>query len=107
MQTQITKDQILAKLKNVLDPELNINIVDLGLVYEVMLNEVDKPPIQIKMTLTTPGCPMGSTIIRMIRDEMAALPKINPEQDVTVEIVFDPPWTQDMLSQEAKAELGY
>ena len=59
------------------------------------------------MTLTSPGCPLGAAIVRMIRDSLATFPGINPEQDVVVEIVFDPPWTQDMMSEEAKAELGF
>lgn len=103
-----TVEQIYSQLKTVLDPELHINIVDLGLIYKVEVTEQDNHPwIRILMTLTTPGCPLGTVIITMIRDSLAVLPGINPERDIKVEIVFDPPWVQDMMSEEAKAELGF
>lgn len=104
----ITSQDVYLALKEVLDPELNINIVDLGLIYEVTVTgEEEHPAVHVLMTLTTPGCPLGGTIVRMIRDATARFPGLNPEKDVTVEIVFDPPWTIDMVSEEAKAELGY
>jgi metal-sulfur cluster biosynthetic enzyme len=103
-----TIDEIYRQLKTVLDPELRINVVDLGLIYKVeVIKRENSPRIKILMTLTTPGCPLGTVIITMIRDSLAALPGINPERDVNVEIVFDPPWVQDMMSEEAKAELGF
>ena|SRR5258706_2318974 len=108
MTPTLTTEEVFAALKTVLDPELNINIVDLGLVYHASVNqEQGKTQIKITMTLTSPGCPLGGTIIRMIRDSLAVYPFLNPEQDVTVEIVFDPPWTMEMVSAEAKAELGF
>ena len=104
----LTSEDVFTSLKTVLDPELNINIVDLGLVYHVNItNEGELTKIHILMTLTSPGCPLGSAIVRMIRDALAQYPTLNPERDVTVEIVFDPPWTQDMMTDEAKAELGF
>lgn len=101
----ITTDEVYEALKTVLDPELHVNIVDLGLVYDVTIG--DERKIHILMTLTTPGCPLGAMIVRMIRDSLAHIDGMNPERDVTVEIVFDPPWVQDMMSEEAKAELGF
>lgn len=104
----IASEDIYQQLRTVMDPELNINIVDLGLVYHVDIREENaKTKVKIVMTLTTPGCPLGTTIIRMIRDSLAIYPFLNPERDVMVEIVFDPPWTQEMMSDEAKAELGF
>jgi metal-sulfur cluster biosynthetic enzyme len=110
MITLLTTDQVNSALKEVLDPELNISILDLGLIYDVVITPVEeenRQDIFIKMTLTTPGCPLGSMIIRMIRDALAIYSAINPERDVRVEVVFDPPWTMDMMSEEAKAQLGF
>lgn len=104
----ITPEDALTRLKTVLDPELHINIVDLGLIYHVDVSQKEGGTrIHVLMTLTSPGCPLGGTIVRMIRDALAIYPFLNPERDVTVEIVFDPPWTQDMITEEAKAELGF
>ncbi len=72
----ITQDEVYASLKTVLDPELHINIVDLGLVYDVTIK--DERKIHILMTLTTPGCPLGAMIVRMIRDSLAHIEGMNP-----------------------------
>jgi metal-sulfur cluster biosynthetic enzyme len=105
---ELTADQIKEKLKKVIDPELGINIVDLGLIYDVKVNtEEGKHPIDVTMTLTTPGCPLGTTIIRMVRDALADIPGLNPERDVDVIITFDPPWLIEMMTEEARAELGF
>lgn len=104
----LTQEDIFTCLKTVIDPELHINIVDLGLIYNVTLTkEEGTQKVHILMTLTSPGCPLGTMIVRMMRDSLAVYPFLNPEQDVRVEIVFDPPWVQDMISEEAKAELGF
>ena len=104
----LTSEKVLTRLKTVLDPELHINIVDLGLIYDIKVTQEEgRMHIHILMTLTSPGCPLGTMIVRMIRDALAVFPFLNPEQDVVVEIVFDPPWTQDMITEEAKAELGF
>lgn len=104
----ITPEDVFQNLRSVMDPELNVNIVDLGLIYHVdVKSEGEAVQIKITMTLTTPGCPLGTTIIRMMRDSLAVYPFLNPERDVVVEIVFDPPWVSDMMSDEAKAELGF
>lgn len=103
----ISKDQVIELLKEVLDPELNINLVDLGLIYEVVVTEVEGHPfVKITMTLTTPGCPLGGQIETMIRDALFSLKELNVERDIDIEVTFDPPWSVDMMSEEARAELG-
>lgn len=100
----MTIQEVRERLKTVKDPELGVSIVDLGLIYDIKL---DLPTIKIVMTLTSPGCPLGGAIIMMMRDALAHIPGVNPEKDVVVEIVFDPPWVADMMSEEAKCELGF
>lgn len=97
----VTKDQIIKKLKSVNDPELGINIVDLGLIYDVDV----KPDglINIKMTLTTPGCPLGAMFDQLVGEAVKTIPGV---KDVKIELTFDPPWTPDRMSQEAKDRLG-
>jgi metal-sulfur cluster biosynthetic enzyme len=95
------RGQILEVLKNVDDPELGINIVDLGLVYGV---EIDEGTVHIVYTLTTMGCPIGP----MIEAEMKRfLSGVDGVSEVNAEMVLRPPWTPDMMSEEAKAALGY
>ena len=88
-------------LKTVLDPELFISIVDLGLVYDVAVS--DEGIAHIRMTLTTIGCPLFDTIQGDIREKVLAIPGIT---DVTIDLTFDPPWESSMMSEYAKAELG-
>jgi len=88
-------------LKTVIDPELHINIVDLGLVYDV---REEGGIVEVEMTLTTPGCPLAGVIDTKIRE---AVMKVSGVKEVTLELIWDPPWTQDMMSEEAKAELGF
>ena len=92
--------KIRLELRNVIDPELGINIVDLGLIYDV---REEGGVVEVEMTLTSPGCPLAGVIDEKIR---AALKKIAEIKDLSIEIIWDPPWTQDMISDEAKAELG-
>ncbi len=89
------------QLKTVLDPELFISIVDLGLVYDVTVS--DEGVANIRMTLTTIGCPLFDTIQGDIREKVLAIPGIT---DVTIDLTFDPPWEASMMSEYAKAELG-
>lgn len=97
---KITKKQVFNKLQEVLDPELNISIVDLGLVYKV---DVGKQ-IKITMTLTTIGCPLIATIEEEIKQK---LKEINvDEKNIKVELTFDPPWSMDKMTPRAKALLG-
>ncbi len=96
----VTRDEIVTVLKDCYDPEIPINIWDLGLVYDI---KIDGESIGVKMTLTTPGCMMGG----MIADEVKAkLKSINGVKDAKVDLVFDPPWTPDKMSEEAKAQMG-
>jgi metal-sulfur cluster biosynthetic enzyme len=96
-----TEDQVLDALKNVFDPELGINIVDLGLVYEVKVDPGGD--IDITYSLTTMGCPIGPMIEDQMRGFLAAVPGVG---EVRPEMVIRPPWSPEMMSDEAKAALG-
>lgn len=101
MADQDMKESILGALETVIDPELGIDIVNLGLVYEVDLN--DEGVAMITMTLTSMGCPLGPVIIDQIRTALFELPEV---QDVDVNIVWNPPWSKDKMSRYAKMALG-
>ncbi len=105
---EFTKEDIFARLDKVIDPELGISIVKLGLIYSVeVLEESDKPVVKIVMTLTTPGCPLSAVFDAMVRDALYGIPGLNPDHDVKLNLTFDPPWVPDMMDEEAKAELGF
>jgi len=95
--------QIKEVLESIYDPELKpANIVDLGLVYEIITKEGGFA--KIVMTLTAPGCPVAGEIMDEVQRKVAAVEGVN---DAVVELTFDPPWTKDMMSEEAKLELGF
>lgn len=96
----IDQDALVQALKTVVDPELNVNVVDLGLVYSVRAED-DK--VDVEMTLTSPACPMGPEILR---NAVAALEKVEGVAKVDVRLVMSPPWTPDRMSDEARDELG-
>lgn len=96
-----TREKSYEALRTVIDPELHIDIVSLGLIYDVI---VDEELIDVVMTLTTPGCPLAPMIDRMVNQ---ALFKIADGRKIKVSLVWDPPWTLDKMSDEARAELGY
>ena len=96
---KFTPETVLDALKNVMDPELPVSIVDLGLIYNV---ETADNNIDIKMSLTTPGCSMGSAITRQVENVLYAL----GAKTVLVEIIWYPPWNPNMMSEEAKNKLG-
>jgi len=96
----ITKEKIYNKLKKVLDPELKVNVVDLGLIYDVSLKGKE---VNILMTLTFPGCPFGPKIHDEINEKVKELREI---EKVNVDITFSPPWDLSKVSDEAKARLG-
>ncbi|HCM68624.1 MAG: hypothetical protein A2898_02360 [Candidatus Kerfeldbacteria bacterium RIFCSPLOWO2_01_FULL_48_11] len=98
----ITKDQVMEKLRTVNDPELRIDMVSLGLVYQVKIDEAIND-IFVQVTLTTPGCPL---IDYFMHDIHATLKTLADVGNVKVQLVFDPPWKPSMMSEEAKAELG-
>ena len=90
------------------DPELNVNIVDLGLIYKVKIKkEKSKKKIYILMTLTTPGCPLGGMFEALVAHVFKDVPGFDPEKDLKIELTFDPPWTPEMMSEEARINLGF
>ena len=97
-----TEAQVLDALRHVVDPELGINIVDLGLVYEVEISE--RGSVHIEYTLTTMGCPIGPLIEHQMQSFLAGVPGVG---EVEAEMVLRPPWNPEMMSEEAKAALGY
>ncbi len=101
----ITEGMVLDQLKHCYDPEIPVNIVDLGLVYgcEVIPTENDKVRVEVKMTLTAPGCGMGPAIAADAKDKIMVLPNV---EDAEVSLVWDPPWNQEMISEEGKMKLG-
>ncbi|MEM0074724.1 MAG: iron-sulfur cluster assembly protein [Conexivisphaerales archaeon] len=94
-------ERVLEALKVVYDPEIPFNIVDLGLIYELNINE--KGEVKVKMTVTSPGCPVGPWLLDEVRNACLSVPGITK---VDVELVFDPPWTPEMMSEEAHKMLG-
>ena len=96
-----TEADIITALKSVQDPELMLNVFDLGLVYEIKQEE--NGDIFIKMTLTSPTCPMGDEMIQMAAQAVSSVPGVGK---VTVKLTFDPPWTTDKLSEEIKLMMG-
>jgi len=98
---EITESSIRSSLENVIDPELGVNIVDLGLIYNI---KIEGKNISVDMTLTTPGCPLAGMLAGNAEQ---ALRECFPDTDVEVSLVWDPPWTPDMLSSDAKEQLGY
>ncbi|MBI1918971.1 metal-sulfur cluster assembly factor [Candidatus Microgenomates bacterium] len=98
----ITKKQVLEELKKVIDPELGVNIVDLGLIYDVDINDKTSKVV-ITMTLTTPGCPLSMVFEEWIP---AAVKNIDGVKDVKINLVWEPAWEPEKMSDEAKESLG-
>ena len=97
---EIDVEHIWHALRSVYDPEIPVNIADLGLIYAV---KIEATRAEIDMTLTAPGCGMGPVLIEEVKDWVKQVPNLT---DVDVELVFDPPWSRDMMSEEAQLELG-
>lgn len=95
------EEQVLKMLKTVFDPEIPVNIYDLGLIYKV---DIVDDECNIDMTLTAPSCPAADFLVEDIRQKVSSVDGINA---VNVNIVFEPEWTKDMMSEEAKLELGF
>ena len=95
-----TKEKIVEEIKKIYDPEIPVNIYDLGLVYDIQVKE--KKAI-IKMTLTSPNCPVAESLPKEVKDGAMQVDEI---EDVDLELVWDPPWTKDMMSEAAKLELN-
>lgn len=94
-------EKIVKVLKTIFDPEIPVDIYELGLIYDVFVNE-DRD-VKILMTLTTPNCPVAETLPVEVEEKVKTIAEVN---DAEVEITFDPPWSQDLMSEEAKLELG-
>ena len=97
----ILEEKIINVLKNVFDPEIPVNIYDLGLVYEVNIS--DEGIVKVLMTLTAPNCPVADSLPLQVKEEISFLTGV---KEADVEIVFDPPWDMEMISEEGKLELG-
>ena len=102
---EVNEDQIWEKLSNVFDPEIPVNIVDLGLIYDLFIEQFEDKAINvhIKMTLTAPGCGMGPMIADDAKNKVLSIPGVN---DVNVELVWEPQWNKDMMTEEAQLQLG-
>ena len=100
-QEALTKDDVIAVLKNVLDPDIHMTIVDLGLIYDVHLGQHHS--VHIQMTLTSPACPYGPELIESVKTMLLIVKGV---KYVKVDLVFSPPWSQDRMSEEARLELG-
>jgi len=100
MDTRI--DLIIERLKDVYDPEIPVNIYDLGLIYNVDIDDTNKA--NIIMTLTAPGCPVADILVEDVRQAALAVENIS---EADVELTFDPPWDKSMMSEEARLELGF
>lgn len=95
-------DKVVAVLKTIYDPEIPVDIFELGLVYDVQLS--DQKEAKILMTLTSPNCPVAESLPAEVAEKVEALDEID---QAAVELTFDPPWSQDMMSEAAKLELGF
>lgn len=94
-------EKIIRVLKNIFDPEIPVNIYELGLIYEVNVSE--NGMVKVIMTLTAPNCPVAESLPAQVKEEIGFLSGVT---EVDLEITFDPPWDQEMMSEEAKLELG-
>src|SRR5690606_3847303 len=94
-------ENIVKTLKTIFDPEIPVDIDELGLIYDVCVNE--NYDVKILMTLTSPNCPVAETLPMEVKEKVSS---INMVKDVEIELTFDPPWEKDMMSEEAKLELG-
>ena len=98
--TKITKEQVIKCIRTVVDPEIPVNLYDLGLIYEIKIN--DKNDIKIKMTLTNPNCPVAGTMPESVGKSVEKLANLN---SIEVSLVWDPKWHKDLMSEEAKLAL--
>ena len=99
--SEILGEKIVTVLKTIYDPEIPVDIYELGLIYDVMVSQDNE--IKILMTLTTPNCPVAESLPMEVEEKVKSM---NEVTDCEVEITFDPPWSQDLMSEEAKLELG-
>ena len=95
------KNKIIAEIKKIYDPEIPVNIYELGLIYKIEISDAKK--VNIEMTLTSPNCPVAESLPKMVKDNVL---KIKEVSDVDLKLVWSPPWTKDMMSEAAKLELN-
>lgn len=99
--TEALGEKIVKVLKSIYDPEIPVDIYELGLIYDVMVNTDNE--VRILMTLTSPNCPVAESLPREVEEKVSAIDTVKSAE---VEITFDPPWSKDLMSEEAKLELG-
>lgn len=100
--TKTLENAVIDVMKSIYDPEIPVDIYELGLIYEINID--DNLHVEIEMTLTSPNCPVAESLPLEVEQKTAGIPDI---QSAKVNIVFDPPWDKDMMSEEAKLELGF
>jgi FeS assembly SUF system protein len=98
--TTVSEEDVYEALRECYDPEIPVNIVDLGLIYEV---SIQQPRVDVKMTLTAMGCPMAGEVMTDVRDHLLEIPGV---EEAGVELVYDPPWTPERMTEDARWELG-
>ena len=94
------KEKVIAEIKKIYDPEIPVNIYELGLIYDIIVNNSE---VKVKMTLTTPNCPVAESLPNSVKNNIL---KIEGIKDVDLKLVWDPPWTKDKMSEAAKLELN-
>ena len=100
-----TQQDVITVLKTIFDPEMPVDIYELGLIYEVKFSEAEGgQKVDVQMTLTSPNCPVAESLPNDVKQKVASMEGV---VDADVEVVFEPAWTQDMMSEEAKLELGF
>lgn len=102
MEKKALEEQIIATLKTIFDPEIPVNIHDLGLIYKIDIDNNNE--VEIVMTLTAPNCPVAPSLVENVTNRIKEIEEV---KDVFVNLTFDPPWDQDMMTEEAKLELGF
>ena len=102
MNSQDLGEKIVKELKSIFDPEIPVDIYELGLIYDVFVNKDNE--VKILMTLTSPNCPVAESLPQEVEEKIRSIDEVKTAE---VEITFDPPWTKDLMSEEAKLELGF
>ena len=95
------KDKVISEIKKIYDPEIPVNIYELGLIYKIEI--IDEKKVNIEMTLTSPNCPVAESLPKMVKDNVLNIKEVS---DVDLKLVWSPPWTKDMISEAAKLELN-
>ena len=102
MRQKVEEEKVVEALKEIFDPEIPVNIYDLGLIYKIDIG--DDNVVEILMTLTAPNCPVAPTLVSDVTEKIKSMDGV---EDAFVNLTFDPPWDQEMMSEEAKLELGF